>query len=152
MKSTIFSIFALAVTATSSYAEQLSSEALYCLQQNVFFEARNQGIMGKTAVAWVTLNRVKSSKYPDDICSVVFQNKQFSWTHDGKSDTPSDNVIEQKAWEMSGLVARVAYDYWSEDFEGPIEQSVMFHADYVDPYWKSSYTKVAQIGDHIFYK
>ena len=152
MKSTIFSLISLAVTSTASYAESVTDKALYCLQQNIFFEARNQSIMGKTGVAWVTLNRVKSSKYPNDICSVVFQNKQFSWTHDGKSDTPSDNVLEQKAWAMAGLVAHAAYDYWSSDFEGPIEKSVMFHADYVDPYWKSSYTRVVQIGDHIFYK
>lgn len=129
-----------------------AADEILCLQQNIFFEARNQTTMGKTAVAWITLNRVKHSKYPDSVCEVVWQKKQFSWTHDGKSDKPNlDNAIEKKAWDMAGLVARAAFKYWKLGEEGPIPGAVMFHTDYVDPYWKSSYKPVVQLDSHIFY-
>ena len=49
------------------------STALTCLALNVYFEARNQPVNGQIAVSSVVLNRVKSNKYPNDICSVVKQ-------------------------------------------------------------------------------
>ena len=59
-----------------------------CLIAVVFFEARDQPVQGQFAVAEVVMNRVESDRWPNGICEVVFQNKQFSFTHDGKSDNP----------------------------------------------------------------
>jgi N-acetylmuramoyl-L-alanine amidase len=131
----------------------VSAEQEHCLQQNIFFEARNQSRIGQVSVAWVTLNRVDSTAYPDSICEAVWQNKQFSWTHDGKSDTPNDNVLEQRAWYTAGIIAEVVLIDWArEDYlRSPIEDAVMYHANYVNPYWASSYTQVATVDDHIFY-
>lgn len=130
----------------------IDADQRYCLQQNIYFEARNQSIVGKEAVAWVTLNRVDSKHYPDTICDVVWQNKQFSWTHDGKSDRPSDNVLEQRAWNRAGDVAnRVLYN-WSMGRDGIVRDAIMYHADYVTPYWAASYNRVSQVESHIFYR
>lgn len=133
--------------------DNISEEELYCLQQNIFFEARNQSTLGQVAVAWVTINRMESNSYPDTICGVVWQNKQFSWTHDGKSDTPSDNVLEQRAWEDAELVAEVALLDWARAQLSPVEDAVMYHADWIeDPYWAASYETVVKIDNHIFYR
>lgn len=135
--------------------EKVSSipkEEKHCLQQNIFFEARNQSTLGQVAVAWVTLNRVESSRYPNTICGVVWENKQFSWTHDGKSDKPSSNVVEQRAWEDSGLIAEVVLLDWARGLSSPVQEATMYHADYVSPYWASSYTKVTKVDSHIFYQ
>ena len=133
-------------------ATSVSDEELHCLQQNIFFEARNQSVLGQTAVAWVTFNRVESTRYPNTICGVVWDDSQFSWTEDGRPDYPSDNVLEQEAWEQAGIVAEVALLDWARDRSGPIGDATMYHADYVDPYWSSAYDKVAQIDSHIFYE
>lgn len=61
--------------------------ALAC---NIYFEARNETREGMMAVVAVTLNRVGSHKYPDTVWEVVWQRKQFSWTHDGKVDRPKN--------------------------------------------------------------
>lgn len=71
-------------------------EQIECLANNVYFEARGEDIVGKRAVAHVTLNRMMSKNYPDTICEVVWQTNrhrttkrkvpQFSWTLDGRSD------------------------------------------------------------------
>ena len=125
----------------------------YCLQQNIYFEARNQSTTGQVAVAWVTLNRMSAARYPDTICDVVWQNRQFSWTHDGKSDKPGKTVLEQRAWEDAGLVAEVVLLDWARERTSPVDNATMFHATWMDkaPYWASSYNKVVIIDDHIFY-
>jgi len=57
--------------------------ALMCLALNIYFEARSEPIQGQIAIAEVTLNRVASPNFPNDVCSVVLQDTsagcQFSW-------------------------------------------------------------------------
>jgi len=130
----------------------VSKEEKHCLTQNVYFESRNQSTLGQMAVARVTLNRVNDPRYPDTICGVVWQDKQFSWTHDGKSDEPGETYLEQKAWKHAEQVAHdVLVDVILQKID-PVEGSVMFHADYVTPSWADAYDKVVLIDDHIFYK
>lgn len=133
------------------YIHGVSDKQMHCLIQNIFFEARNQSAVGQKAVAWVTLNRVDSQLYPDTICEVVWQDKQFSWTHDGKPDRAAENVLEQAAWNNAKIVAQ---DSLLEKFNGgfdPTLGAVMYHADYVEPYWADSYRKTTQIEQHVFY-
>ena len=77
----------------------------YCLAQNIYFEAGNQPLAGKVAVAQVVLNRLEHSSYPSTVCGVIYDAKmfenwkgnmlprrnqcQFSWFCDGKSDEPA---------------------------------------------------------------
>jgi len=119
---------------------------LQCLALNVYFESRGESKLGQRAVAWVTLNRINDAKYPNTICEVVWQNKQFSWTHDGKSDKPKD----QRAWEYAQFVATHVYTNYGL-LEDPTEGAVMFHADYTTPYWADSYNKTVEIDNHVFY-
>lgn len=163
---------AMAVVGVTQVNEVKAAEVLstiaeadkVCLQQNIYFEARNQSVEGKVAVAWVTLNRMESGRYPDTICGVVKQghkdsngnmirNKcQFSWYCDGKSDKVSSNVLEQRAWEDAGLVAEVVLLDWARGQTSPVEEATMYHAEYVDPFWSSSYEVVAKVDSHIFYQ
>lgn len=118
--------------------------ALMCLAQNVYWEARDQSIAGQVAVAQVTMNRVHDPDYPNDVCGVVHQHKQFSWYWDGKSDVPR----EEHAWEVAQVVAMgVLAGSGHKELEGVTH----YHAVYVKPYWSESMQLVAQIDDHIFY-
>ena len=54
---------------------------VFCLAKNIFHEARGEPTIGKYAVAQITLNRVESLKYPNNICSVVLDRYQFSWAN-----------------------------------------------------------------------
>ena len=123
---------------------------IVCLAKNVYFESRNQSEAGMEAVAWVTLNRVESDKYPNTICDVVWQSGQFSWTEDGKSDKPKN----KRAWEKSIRAAiAVLYFHGMKQYEfDPTEGSIMYHATMVEPYWADAYELVMVEGDHIFYK
>lgn len=142
----------------------VSDEDRLCLAQNIFFEARNQSLEGQVAVAWVTLNRMESSKFPATICSVVKQaNKdkngkvirnqcQFSWYCDGKSDRIPGNKIAQKAWADAQLIADVVLLDWARAKESPVKNATYYHANYVNPYWADAFTQIAVVEDHIFYE
>ena len=121
--------------------------AVMCLSMNVYWEARDQSIAGQVAVAQVTMNRVASPDYPNDVCSVVYDHKQFSWFWDGKSDVPK----EEAAWQRAQMVAKgvLAGSGHSELMDVNITH---YHAAYVQPYWAPTMKLVAQIDDHIFYQ
>jgi len=46
-----------------------------CLALNLYFEARDQHVVGQSAVGFSTMNRFKDERYPDSVCSVVKQAK-----------------------------------------------------------------------------
>ena len=70
---------------------------IHCLALNIYHEARGESLEGRLAVAAVTMNRVRDKRFPDRVCEGVWQPRQFSWTHDGRSDRPR----EAKAWKRS---------------------------------------------------
>ena len=49
----------------------------HCLASNIYWEARNQHLLGKIAVAQVTMNRVEGSRYPNTISGVVTQTRYY---------------------------------------------------------------------------
>jgi hypothetical protein len=117
---------------------------MVCLALNIYWEARNQNIAGQLAVAQVTMNRFYDPRYPDDVCEVVYDHKQFSWYWDGQSDTPK----EKRAWDKAVLIASAAIN---GSGHAELQGVTHYHAVYSKPYWKDYMTKVAMIGDHVFY-
>ncbi len=65
---------------TLSVAQPYSKQAK-CLADNLYHEARGESLAGIKAVASVVLNRVASKRWPNSICKVVYQRKQFSWAN-----------------------------------------------------------------------
>jgi spore germination cell wall hydrolase CwlJ-like protein len=115
-----------------------------CLALNIYFEARDQPIDGQLMVAEVTLNRVASPDFPDNICDVVWSGA-FSWTHDGKSDTPKD----KKAFALAVNLAKQAINN-PDTLLGT--NATYFHNTSARPYWSKVFTQVGKVGDHIFYE
>lgn len=139
-----------------------------CLQKNLYFEARNQGVDGQLATAWVTINRVNSVHYPSTICDVVYQGVhdrngnpvrnqcKFSWYCDGKSDEPHNNVVERRAWKVAGEIAKHMIENCTTHItevcpDDPTNGALYYHTKEVAPNWSKVYTVSANIGSHIFY-
>ena len=131
----------------------------HCLASNIYWEARNQSLHGKIAVAQVTLNRVESSKYPNTICGVVTQTRyypsgridlhscQFSWYCDGLKDEPIET------WGFSYDESfNLAVNFLEKRPMDVTDGSTHYHSVKVDPYWTSELNKTTQIEEHIFYK
>ena len=51
----------------------LQNEPVICLAKNIYFEAANQSMAGKVAVANVVLNRQYSELFPNNVCDVIYQ-------------------------------------------------------------------------------
>lgn len=139
---------ALMVAASPAVAD-INEEEAECLAKNIYFEARGEDVEGQIAVAWVTLNRVESDRFPDTVCDVVWQRSQFSWTHDGKTDTPRNVPAYDAAMEMA--IDILFLHEWAED---PVQGSTFFHANWLEkePFWAASFEFVAEIDNHIFYR
>jgi len=132
-------------------------DSVDCLAQNMYFEARSEPTLGQIAVAMVTINRVKSEDFPDNICDVVEQRVkrvcQFSWycqkkpkyIYTKKLLTTDNNSLYNDIHRLA-LLVYANYDRLKD----PTHGSTFYHADYVSPNWPNV-KKVATIGRHIFY-
>lgn len=162
---------------TSMLGDNISSglkKELWCISNNVYHEARGESLLGKAAVAHVTMNRVRHSDYPNNICDVVYQAKlapswrdpdvlipvrhacQFSWYCDGKSD---DIVLT----DPNGDVIPVEYNSWRQSVETSLSVVLGYIKDPTDgsthyfnhhisnPEWKSVYSFKKVLGNHSFY-
>ena len=69
-----FMLGAVMFAVPKAYASDANNE-IYCMAQNIYFEAGNQPLAGKVAVAQVVINRTEHVNYPADICDVVYQAK-----------------------------------------------------------------------------
>lgn len=123
----------------------------HCLATAIYFEARGEPLKGQIAVSQVILNRVRSPKFPQTICGVVYQGQhrrgcQFSFTCDGHSDNPRD----KGQWAHSRELAKsfMAGEHWLPE----VGYSTFYHADYVHPRWANRMNRIDKIGRHIFYK
>lgn len=124
-------------------------EPLICMVAALFFEARDQTITGQEAVAQVVMNRVADHRYPNTVCGVVYEPRQFSFTHDAMSDSPSDYPTHFDAAELEQLtyIAKRA-------IQGRLEYEITathYHAENVSPFWAEHYKLDGKIGGHIFY-
>jgi spore germination cell wall hydrolase CwlJ-like protein len=135
-------VLALILFLGMSYTPEITIELptakeFDCLVKNVYYEARGESLMGKVAVAKVTMNRVKHPNYPKTICAVVYQHKQFSWT-----SKPRKAKVNTEEWLASVDAAVKGYNL--EGFE-----ATHYHNMTVRPKW--GLHKVGVIGNHIFY-
>lgn len=115
-----------------------------CLALNIYHESRGERVEGQIAVAQVTLNRVNHAKWPSTICEVVYEYKQFSWTHLIKDHTPKS----KRSWKAAQVIAR---DVMVGNVEDPTMGAVFYHANYVNPSWADFVDLSKVIGNHLFY-
>lgn len=142
-----------ATEANSPITAEVRERQLGCLAKNIYHEAGHEPFEGKVAVAQVTMNRVDSGQFPDDVCKVIFQKNiiyekvicQFSWACDRDVMI---RPVNKEAYDESMSVAKKVL---LEGFRLPgLTEAMYYHADYINPGW--SRPKVTQIGHHIFYK
>lgn len=128
------------------------TSAALCLALAIYYEARSEPLDGQIAVAEVVMNRVESDRFPDDVCSVVTQNKhpgdlhrcQFSFYCDGIPERPGDMIAWQKAQDIADGVLNA-------DLSLGI-MATHYHADYTQPEWSDSYAYHGRVGSHLFYE
>jgi len=125
--------------------------AIDCLAKAIAYEAGNEPLAGRQAVAQVILNRTHHKAFPKTICAVVFQGSerhtgcQFTFTCDGSLQ----RALSRRTWDAALSVARQAL---AGQLPQTIGAATHYHANYVAPRWAPSLVRVATIGAHIFYR
>ena len=124
-------------------AEDLDGD-MKCLAGAVYFESKGESLEGQLAVARVIINRVKSGRFANSMCGVVYQPGQFSFVRGrGMPTIP----MASESWREAVAIAQIAtQDSWDSKAEG----ALFFHARRVSPSWGKR--QLAAIDNHIFYR
>jgi len=132
-------------TTAFDFSVKSKGQELGCLAMNIYFEGRGESAKGRAAIASVTMNRVRSKRYPNSVCEVVWQRRQFSWTH----IAPRHHVItDHKAWHQAIVVAQL---FLSGAQVSLVGNATHYHSVNVEPSWQDDTKLVALVGDHMFY-
>ena len=136
-------------------AYNLPKEEVYCMAEAIYFEAGGEGYAGQIAVGNVIINRVNSFRFPDTICKVVHQGKQykehmikhkcqFSYYCDGKPE-------HIKNMDSFLIAARAAIDVLIKK-KVEMKTATHYHTIDVQPAWSKKLKYLGKIGKHKFYK
>lgn len=113
-----------------------------CLTRAMYFESQRNSEEGLLAVGTVVMNRVKSEQYPNTICGVVGQHRQFAHGVLRKKMDPAQMVLADK----------VAGDVLAGKRSAELgDEAMYFHAARIRiPYKNVHYITVA--GGNAFYE
>ncbi len=88
----------------------LDNQQLFCMAQNIYFEARAEGEQGKQAIAHVVQNRIRDPKFPRTACGVIQEGRHTeSWKTRGVEMAPEQRQYIprrnqcQFSWYCDGL-------------------------------------------------
>ena len=115
------------------------AESILCLSLAIYHEARGEPLAGQYAVAEVVLNRVDKG-VGKDICTVVYQPHQFSWTR-----YKNKVVTDKSSWERSVNIATDVLSKKTNHSKG----ALFFNTKSIGVRWNKR--PLTKIGDHVFY-
>jgi len=139
----------LPTVSNSEYKPSLKDQeffaAMKCLSDNAFFEARGTSKLDMQGVTEVAINRSNSGKYPRNICEVVYQTKQFSWTNKGytKAQDKLRKALRKPPEALEYKQATlVAYEALSSTEKRLLPSEVLwYHSHKVNPVWNRALAK-----------
>jgi len=115
---------------------------IQCLAMNIYFEARGERTLGQVAVANTTINRAGNS---NNICRVVYQPNQFSWT-----SMPRRRPVGEP-WQKALTLAWLAINE-PELIRDITRGSNYFHSYRRTPQLFRQFSHTITIGNHRFYR
>jgi spore germination cell wall hydrolase CwlJ-like protein len=126
---------------------QPDAKQVECMAKAIYFEAGNEPMAGRIAVAKVVLNRMNSGYYPQNVCSVVYQRNykqagcQFTW-----ACRKDNRIASQLLYEEAVVIA--------ESVMLGFHQDVSLGATSFNnrPFRDKGLKQTAKIGNHYFYK
>jgi N-acetylmuramoyl-L-alanine amidase len=122
------------------------------LAKTIWGEARGEGFAGMVAVAWVVRNRAaRGGWWGESISGVCLKPLQFScWNSDDPNRDRLDHVtIDTPEYLRATGVAAIVI---TGDIPDPTNGATNYHTKVIHPPWADKMTKVAEIGNHVFYR
>ena len=140
-------------TTDSKREFSITQKEVKCLEKNLWHEARGEPLAGMMAVAKTTLNRARMDGWPPNVCAVIMEPKQFSWTSlpKHKRQIKLKNNIDKQSYTLVQLATQLSItaEMLQIDF---MNGATHYHTTSVNPVWGRKMEVVGVIGDHIFKK
>lgn len=133
------------------FAENERTKQLSCLSTAIYAEARNQSQFGQRMVAETILQRVDNKRWPNTICRVVYQSKQFSFVNDINAHKAYEAFTDNKHSKEVLTAIKIAVDALAR----PVEERIAgthYHTTSIKPSWSKNMKTAAIVEDHIFYE
>jgi spore germination cell wall hydrolase CwlJ-like protein len=138
-------------SATAEAMDRMTQEHR-CLSEVLYFEARGESEEGQAGVAEVIFHRLASGRHGGTICAVIYEGAnqtfcQFTFACDGSLD----RTRAADAWRAAQvLAARIM----TGQVQAPpsLDGATHYHTTAVRPTWAPQMQRLAQIGNHIFYR
>ena len=131
----------LAAAVAAQDVSATEDEALRCLATTIYFESKGEPLAGQLAVAQVVINRASTRRFGEGVCGVVRQRGQFSFVRGGQ--LPAVDATKA-AYRTALAVAKVAL---AEAWDGDADEALYFNSRPM-----AGRTRVASIGNHVFYR
>lgn len=153
-------------TGPTQIVQSLSQEDKDCLVKNIFYEGPRHGfnespevrmdiLRERVKILNVTLNRVSSPKFPNTICEVVYQYKQFSWTLEKhKKQHKIKYLYSDDQQELANLkdIRELVDEIDAKRIPDISNGALYYHTPNVSPYWSSKMQVIKATKWHIYYK
>lgn len=107
---------------------QIRDTEVECLAKNIYYEARGESVAGQMAVGEVTINRVRSPRFPSSVCGVISQRRgelcQFSW-----KCAAHISINDKRRWRQIMKLASYLYDNYLVHKKIPdlVDGAMYFH-------------------------
>lgn len=135
------------LTTEEVVARCAESKQCRLLTEVSYYESRSEGDKGVVAVMSVVLNRASHpTKWPNTIREVVYQKRQFSYTHDGSL---KKGFTEKEQYTRISLLA---HSVLNGGIDSDVGNATFYHRKDISPSWSKHKVKVAQIESHNFYR
>lgn len=123
---------------------------LNCLALNIYHESRGEPLLGQLAIAFTVKERVKSPRWKNDVCGVVYSYKQWSWT----KDHIPDYVLDRRAFDKALVVADLAL---KGEIANPVKGANHVYSTKVfkgskKPWWAKDMKIIKRIANQVFLK
>ena len=137
------------MTLATLITATILSQELHCGALISYYEARGEDTYAaKVAPVIVARNRVVSDEFPNTMCEVMNQSRQFAFVTD---DLHLSEPMDREAWETAQKASQDVFDMPIHPYERPMNGALYFHSG-SPPNW--DYTKIEKtvtIGRHRFY-
>ena len=136
----VSAIQAKSTTQQKKEVISITSDELLLLSKLVTGEARGESYKGQVAVAAVVINRVKDTRFPDNIKDVIYQKNAFSVVKDGAINMqPTESAYKAAQEALYGL--------------DPTNEAIYFwNPDIATCQWIRTLDPYMRIGNHVFAK
>ena len=127
-----------------------SASDVHYMAEAIYFESRDQELVGQIAVGCVIKKRMSTDKYHwgSTAKEVVHQDKQFSYYSDGKPEV----FDEPKAHYIAVMMANHVLNTDACDIFGNIDHFINHDIANPSAVWYTTMDFVMKVGGHSFYR